>query len=734
MIYYARSKNADGEQETVTDHLKQTGKLCAQFLDPLGYEDWGRVLGETHDFGKYSQLFKLVLEHKKTGVNHALPGAVLLTAMYGSRPVTAHLLAAAAASHHSDLHNYDHYAGSLEAAYTGTGKNLDAENREYSLFGPAEYQEAKTEWRKKFAKRQLSPAPSFQGEEDVQLSKMLFQRFLFSALVDADWSSSAEHFEPDYLARHTGPALDPKAALQRLLDMRREKQQGSAASPALNCMRDELFDACLAAGDEAPGLFTLTAPTGLGKTLALLAFALQHCRHWGKRRVILVLPYLTLIEQNCKDYRAVIPELLELHSNVHWTEDERLLAQRWDAPCIVTTNVSFFQPLFSAQPGQCRHLHQLANSVIVLDEAQSLPPRLLDATLRTVKLLCDHYGCTVLFSTATQPSFQHRPGLNWQPREIAPDPPALFASTRRVTWHWRLKEPISMSDLSEELSGFSQVCVIVNLRRHARSILQTLCQLCPEEEVFYLSTDLCPAHRSDVLDEVHKRLREGLPCRLVATQCVEAGVDLDFPVLYRALAPLDSLIQAAGRCNRNGNSPEGQMTVFLPDEELLYPTEDYGRGAQAVIDLLSRHEIDCNALSHIDEYYQLLYQNDRGDKKELQEAIQKEDYPETERWYQIIDQAGVQIIVPYAGQLELYEKICRQLDRDGLTSQILQMAKELTVSCYDEKAVRKNCVPLFHRSYEAGQEVPTKYYLLGIHDFYSEKQGLHFEELFDGIF
>ncbi|MCC8182410.1 MAG: CRISPR-associated endonuclease Cas3'' [Clostridiales bacterium] len=734
MTYYARSANATGQKETVTHHLTRAGELCAQFLSPLGYEDWGKSLGETHDFGKLSLRFDLVLKRQKTGVNHALPGAVLLTSMYASRPNTAHLLVAAVASHHSCLQGYDRYESTLKAVRNGTGKNLDAENREYSLFGPEEYQQAISEWRKDFARRRLAPAPSFQGEEDALLSKMLFQRFLFSALVDADWSSSAEHFEPDYLAQHTGPALDPETALQRLLDIRREKQQCSTASPTLNRMRDELFDACLAAGDEAPGLFTLTAPTGLGKTLALLAFALRHCQHWGKRRVVLVLPYLTLIEQNCRDYRAVIPELLELHSNVHWTEAEQLLAQRWDAPCIVTTNVSFFEPLFSAHPGQCRHLHQLADSVIVLDEAQSLPPRLLNATLRTVKLLCDHYGCTVLFSTATQPSFQHRSGLNWQPREIAPDPPALFAATRRVTWHWRLKEPISLSDLSEELSGFSQVCVIVNLRRHARSILQSLCQLCPVEEVFYLSTDLCPAHRSDVLGEVRRRLREGLPCRLVATQCVEAGVDLDFPVLYRALAPLDSLIQAAGRCNRNGDSPAGQMTVFLPDEERLYPTEYYGRGAQAVIDLLSRHEIDCNDPTHIDEYYQLLYQNDRGDKKELREAIQREDYPETEKQYQIIDQAGVQVIVPYTGQLELYKEICRQLDRDGLTGRILQMAKELTVSCYDEKAVRKNCVPLFHRSYEAGQEVPTKYYLLGIPDFYSEKQGLHFEELFNGIY
>ncbi|MCD8146024.1 MAG: CRISPR-associated endonuclease Cas3'', partial [Clostridiales bacterium] len=405
MIYYARSENAEGQKETVAHHLTRAGELCARFLAPLGYEDWGEILGEAHDYGKLSPAFQLVLEHKKTGVNHALPGAALLCGMYGDS-AAAHLLAAAAASHHSDLQNYGSYQSALKASRSGTGKNLDEKNREYSLFGPADHRQAMAQWRRDFTpKRRLSTAPVFQGQggakprtgrreapevplegkcrltadEDALLSKMLFQRFLFSALVDADWSSSAEHFEPDYLARHTGPALEPQAALRRLLDIRREKQQGSTASPALNRMRDALFDACLAAGELSPGLFTLTAPTGLGKTLALLAFALRHCQCQGKRRVVLVLPYLTLIEQNCQDYRAVVPELLELHSNVHWTEDQRLLAQRWDAPCIVTTNVSFFQPLFSAQAGQCRHLHQLANSVIVLDEAQSLPPRLLDS-------------------------------------------------------------------------------------------------------------------------------------------------------------------------------------------------------------------------------------------------------------------------------------------------------------------------------------------------------------------
>ena len=237
-----------------------------------------------------------------------------------------------------------------------------------------------------------------------------------------------------------------------------------------------------------------------------------------------------------------MPDLLEIHSNAQLNERSRLLSQRWDAPCIVTTSVGFFQPLFSAKPTDCRHLHQFANSVLVLDEAQSLPAHLLDATLRTVKLLCSQYGCTVVFSTATQPSFDYRPGLSWRPREIAPNPDALFAATRRVTFAWRLKQPTSLDEIAGEMAQESQACAIVNLRAHAKALYQTLVEQTGEENTFFLTTDLCPAHRLAVLTEIQGRMQAGLPCYLVSTQCIEAGVDLDFPVVFRALAPLEAII------------------------------------------------------------------------------------------------------------------------------------------------------------------------------------------------
>lgn len=734
--YYARSENERHEKETVQHHLKRTAELCANFLSVLSYEDFGRALGTFHDIGKYSDLFQEVLLHLKTHVNHAYPGAVAAFQCCGRRTALAEILATVIASHHGHL-DYDWADRALfKRVLCGTGSRLDRDGYEFSLFGPVEFQNALERFQQENTIPMLrSSLPDFQRQEDASLAKMLFTRFLFSALVDADYSGSAEHFEPDYLKTHTGPALDPVLSIEYLLAVQTQKKKASNAASSLNKMRDQLFENCRLAAKLPPGLFTLTAPTGLGKTLSLFAFAAEHCQEHGKRRIILILPYLAIIDQNLKDYRQIEPDLLECHSNAELSEDARLLAQRWEAPCIVTTNVGFFEPLFSAQPTVCRHLHAIADSVIVLDEAQSLPPHLLDATLRTVKLLCEQYGCTVVFSTATQPSFQYRPGLQWQPREIVPHPEALFRAARRVEFDWRIQTPTPLCDIAEELSQKRQSCVIVNLRAHARLLYQKLAQCCGEEDTFYLTTDLCPAHRLALINEVKARLAEGKSCRLVATQCIEAGVDLDFPTVYRALAPLESIIQAAGRCNRNGDKPDGRVVVFLPDEKKLYPPGgNYEHGAKCVQVLLSRHPVDCNDLEHIREYYELLYSHGDGDLQELRDAFQSERFDKVEESYRLIDKKGVQVIVPYEGQAELYGKIRDEYDAAGLTGRLIRLARPLTVSCLDERSVRLNCEPLLFRSPEMGERSQTGYYLLGSGRFYKKDLGLYFGDLEDNLY
>lgn len=732
--YYARSANASGEKETLEHHAQRVSQLCGEFLRPIGYAEFGNVLGGLHDFGKASERFAEVLEGKRVHVNHAYPGAALVFFRYGQKK-TARMLATVIAAHHSYLDSG--CILKLKELAQGSGSGCDEDGNTFSLFGVVEMKKAQEIFQAENPQLMQIKLPRPIPDADDPVADMLLARFLLSALVDADYSASAEHFEPDYMEIHTGPKFKPDEALEKLLQMRAEKQRLSTSSATLNALRDQLFEDCLRAAELPPGLFTLTAPTGLGKTLSLFAFAVKHCmKHRQMRRVILILPYLAIMEQNVRDYRKVLPELLESHSAAVLDERARILSERWDAPCIVTTNVGFFEPLFSAKTTDCRSLHQIAGSVIVLDEAQSLPPDLLEATLRTVKLLCCQYGCTVVFSTATQPSFQYFSGLQWEPTEIVPDPELLFQATRRVTYDWRIEQPVSYRQVAEELIPCNQGCVIVNLRAHAEKLFHILEEAVPES-VFYLTSDLCPAHRSHVLEIVKERLAEGKNCYLVATQCIEAGVDLDFPVIYRALAPLEAIIQAAGRCNRNGDGPDGRVSVFLPDEERLYPPGAYyQRAAVCVKTLASRHPIDCSNLKHIEEYYEILYSNMEGDKEKLEQAIQKKDYKKVQEEYKLIESKGVQVIVPWEDKMELFLSVREEYEKTGLTQELMKRARPLTVSSYAEDKVKECCIPLLFRTYGKESEVRTEWYLLGNRECYHKKLGLNFGalETFDGIF
>lgn len=736
--YYARSANASGERETLKHHAQRAGRLCGEFLKPMGYDEIGNALGGLHDFGKASERFAEVLEGRRVHVNHAYPGAALVYFRYGKKK-TARMMATVIAAHHSYLDSGCILR--LKELMQGTGSGCDEEGNVFSLFGMEEMKNAMEAFQAENLRlMQMKIAQPLSDDEDP-IADMLLARFLLSALADADYSASAEHFEPDYLKAHTGTALNPEEALEHLLQIQAEKRKLSTSPAALNALRNQLFEDCLHAAELPPGLFTLTAPTGLGKTLSLFAFALKHCiKYRQMRRIILILPYLAIMEQNVREYRRVLPELLESHSAAVLDERAGNLAERWDVPCIVTTNVGFFEPLFSARPTDCRHLHQLAGSVIVLDEAQSLPPDLLEATLRTVQLLCSQYNCTVVFSTATQPSFQHLPGLQWKPTEIVPNPEKLFQATRRVTYDWRIEQPVSYRQIGEELISGRQGCVIVNLRAHAEKLFRILEEMIPKwesEGLFYLTSDLCRAHRSQVLERIKVRLAEGKSCYLVASQCIEAGVDLDFPVVYRALAPLEAIIQAAGRCNRNGDSPNGRVVVFLPDEERLYPPGAYyERAAVCVKILASRHPIDCFHLKHIEEYYEILYSNSEGDKEKLKKAIQDRDYKKVQEEYKLIDSTGVQVIVPWDEELELFRSLQEEYERTGLTRDFIRRARPLTVSSFAEDKVQESCISLLFRTYERGREVRTNWYLLGNQECYHEKLGLNFDALesFDGIY
>ncbi len=566
----------------------------------------------------------------------------------------------------------------------------------------------------------------------ANISDMQTTRMLFSCLVDADYSVSAEDENEAYLEQSEQGDISPAEALRELDRHLAEIQSNSGADAELNRLRDAVFAACGAAGELEPGVFNLTAPTGVGKTLALLHFALRHCDAWGKKRVIVVLPFLSLTEQSAKTYRSILSQLLEDTSQSELSDEEHLYASRWRVPFLVTTSVKFFETLFSDRPADCRRLHNIANSVILFDEAQTLPPELIRATLRATDELCERYGCTMVFSTATQPDYTALKAFGKRrPREILPDYAAYYAKLKRTRVDWRLDERVSWEALAEELSGQRSVCAIVNLRKHARELYRLLRDQCGAEGVFFLTTDLCPAHRSEVIKRIRSRLDEQLPCRVVSTQCIEAGVDLDFDAVYRALAPLDSIIQAAGRCNRNGRLPQGgSVTVFLPEDE-RYPGNWYQNCAKTVERLCAAQPIDIHDPEQIGRYYRAIYNElSCKDKRALVEAIKDKDYGETAKAYQIIGKKQtMQVIVRFTGQEKLYDEISEEAKRSGMTPLLMKRAAPITVSRFEEKEL-KRFVENIPYAGKRREERQSPFYLLCRQylDCYQDDMGLQLPE------
>lgn len=724
-VYYAKSKLSNGKQPTVAEHLSAVARLAKEYGGPLEREKEAELCGILHDFGKYSDRFQGVLRGTYMGVDHALGGAALLFALQKGtqyRPAME-----AINGHHDGLLSFGTIRQYLKESTENTELIGCNGKKEVSLTKET-YGTAIQAFQRDFPKYRFPSIPAAPKENKV--ASMLHTRMLFSCLVDADYSTSAEEAQEGYLEEAEGSAFHPQQWLKKLLTYREGLRTGSQADPKLNQMRDEIFDRCGEMGEQPGGLFTLTAPTGTGKTLALLHFALRHCIAQGKRRIILVLPFLTLAEQNAATYRAIIPELLEDHSQKNLPEEAREYAARWSVPVVLTTSVKFFESLFAQRPTDCRKLHNIANSVIVFDEAQSLNPEVTTATLQAVRALCEHNRCTVVFSTATQPCFDALPEMTWQPKEIVPNHAALFAALRRTRVEWQLDQPMSLEVLAAEMEQQNSVCTVVNLRKHARKLYRALAERCEAGSVFFMTTDLCPEHRTSVVKTIKWRQKQQLPCRVVSTQCIEAGVDLDFDRLYRALAPLDAIIQAAGRCNRNGRNPAGgQVTVFVPDEEgNLYPGVWYENAALLVKRLNLEQEIDLHAPADMERYYRALFTHAK-DRQKLREAVEKQDYPMVAQEYRLISNQGLHVIVPYQGADERFHSIRERALADGMSHQLMREAAGLTVSLYkDAEELKQWAEPVYLTPKRHRGKTESGYYLLRVQheSLYSEDMGLQF--------
>ena len=727
--YYAKSANSFHGAITNREHLDKVATLARRFGAEIGKEKAAGVAGGVHDFGKYADRFQGVLSGTHQGVDHALPSAAELYRLLDLRTtqrVWADGICAveAVAGHHDGLIGMPQMQDGLEEMLSSDDWDDCPSGKMPSLHGQEEFMQAEEAFAQDFPDFHMQRIQGKRSRVQGRLEDMLDTRMLFSCLVDADYCVSASDDDPAYLEKNSRPPLDAEAMLKKLEVHCAHLRKTSTADVSVNALRNEVYARCGEAGAQPMGLFTLTAPTGVGKTMAMIHFALRHCVQHQLPRIIVVLPFLTLAEQLQKEYEHIFPEILVDHSQENLPEAARELAARWDSPVIITTSVRFFESLFSANPQSCRKLHHIANSVVLFDEAQSLPASLARPTVAAVNALCEKYRCTMVFSTATQPDFSALPKTQWQPTEIIPEPARLFYQMRRVNAAWCHDVPLAQ--IAEQMCLEKNACCIVNLRRHARKLFELLQErLGADNSIFLLTTDLCPAHRLATVAEIKRRQREAERCIVVATQCIEAGVDLDFDRMFRAMAPLESVIQAAGRCNRNGRLPGGGcLTIFRPEEEgRLYPGDSYERGASVVMNLWAdcdNPELSDPAL--VQRYYARYFSGETGEGK-LEEAIQKKNYKEAAKNYKLIKNAGVSLIVPWEGAARLFQKVSRAVEEGGVTAELLREAAPITITCYDENAVRACASPLTLRKGRVTAETGTFLLNHGFEEWYHSVTG-----------
>jgi len=745
MIYFAHSENKNGIKEPVYDHVRETAKLASYYGSFLGIQRNAEAAGWLHD-GKNSEIFQEVLLQKKVHVDHSAPGLYFAIKTYKTNGL---LIAVAIKGHHDGLDSGHHKA--INIIFNDLKAGVKFKNGvEYSVTGDIEIANS---YQELFSGQNLLPEELETDWIDLYVSKkyiplMLYQRMLFSVLVDADYSATSAHFNRkslEYVYEDDKLINDMLSEqMRRKLNIYREDIIASSiASSKLNEIRNALYEECIKAASKPRGAFTLTSPTGTGKTLALLAFALEHIKYNHNNRIIVVLPYLNLIDQTAEIYRKVFGDdvVYEDHSLVRDKKenDENFYVERWNAPIIITTTVRFFEALFESKAPNCRKLHNIGNSVVLFDEAQTMPPELAVPTIETLAYLCQRFGASVVFSTATQPAFQYVKSYdnelaNWNPDEIVTDSAALYDKCRRVNVEWRVNRQTSLDEIAEEASKIEQCCIIVNNKRHATEIFNKMMLFRPDS-AFHISTNMCPSHRINVISEIKRRLGHGLPCHVVSTQCIEAGVDLDFPKLYRSIAPLDSIIQAAGRCNRKGNPEMGTVVVFMPegDCERDYPSSYYHDCTIVLRNMLRKNDgnLDIYSVETIRKYYQNCFR-DKDSKKKLIEAIARLDYAETSNQYAWIEERPeISLLVPYEKELALYERLAEEAHTNGIDGKWISEARKISVNVsFNRKANIEGVIEkaMFKRTGRSKQESSDWYILLRNNDTYNQKIGLDFEK------
>ena len=749
LIYYAHSAQDKlgnllpyKHWQTLQNHATNVGNLAAAFAQIFGADEIACYTGQLHDFGKYSLPFQKRLKGEAKSVDHATAGAKIAVERWGN--VIGKLMAFCIAGHHAGLANGN-----------GEGDNRRTLKQRLELQFGADIPTLDNLWQQEIKLPQNLSAPPLKADAHHPFfSYAFFTRMLYSCLVDADYLDTEAFYlnlENNAVERGGYPDLNALQhnfnqfinAFRRRVAQASEQTEAEKRNAALNRLRSEILDHAVEQAAQPQGLFTLTVPTGGGKTFTSMAFALKHAKQHGMRRVIYVIPFTSIIEQNAAEFRKAFGELgeqavLEHHSTFddgklqnEATKDKlRLASENWDAPIVVTTAVQFFESLFADRSSRCRKLHNIVGSVIILDEAQMLPLNLLLPIMQAIKELAQNYRCSVVMCTATQPAVQAENGFYRgfeNVREIAPKPTALFDKLRRTTVQHIGTQ--TDADLLAKLGEHPQMLVIVNNRRHARSLYDQAKNL---DGTFHLTTLMCAKHRRQKLDEIRGRLKNGEPCRVIATSLIEAGVDVDFPLVMRAEAGLDSVAQAAGRCNREGkrSSENSFVWIFAPEEQWKVPPE---LAAQAAVMRMTADSFSDDLLSTqaVVAYFAELYQlkgSELDNKKILKmhnDTGQSLDFPfqTIADKFRMIESHMQPLIIPFDGEAENLISSLHHADHIG---GFLRKLQPYTVQI-PEKALAA--------LYKAGRIEPINeknfgkqfYTLIGL-DLYDEVAGLSWED------
>lgn len=689
-------------EQTVKEHLEGTAKLSGEFAKKFGKEEWGYCCGYLHDIGKYSVEFQhKIRENGNEQIDHSTAGAKVCVEKGGLYPIMSYCIA----GHHAGLPNYgSSQDGGFESTLMGRMKKT---LKDYSA-----YQD-------EIEIPKVTTVPIAYGEtKNPDFSLSVFIRMLYSCLVDADFLDTEAFMKKGEIKRDTGESIE---ILLQKLEKYVSKWLLNKEINTVNGRRTEILRNCLEAGKREKGLFRLTVPTGGGKTVDSLAFALRHAVHNNMDRIIYVIPYTSIIEQNAQIFRSILGDenVLESHCNVDYGDSEewnpmKLAAENWDKPVVVTTNVQFFESLFGNKSSKCRKLHNIANSVVIFDEVQMLPADYLKPCIAMIEELVSSFGVSAVLCTATQPALQPFFQSGISAYELCPRMEEQFAFFKRTTFQNLNK--ISEEDLIEKLSGEYQALCIVNTKKKAQALYKAL----KGQGVFHLSTSMYPKHRKRVLEEVRRCLNNGERCLVLSTSLVEAGVDLDFQSVYRQLAGIDSVIQAAGRCNREGKRSPEESNVYVFRFEEQERILGQRKQIEAAKTLVSEGK-DISALETIEEYFKFLYhlKSSELDKKNIMAQFKgiKCNFPKVAEDFKMIENDTKTVFIPIE---EEAQDLLQQLKYQGFTKTSMRKAGQYSVTLYDDVIEKMEAAGMI----ELVAENINDFYELKDKERYTEEFGL----------